>query len=90
MKTPASAPAPAPADVSALPFEQAMKELEQIVQRLEAPGGVALEESIAIYERGETLKRHCEALLGKAEMRIEKITAGPDGRAAGVTPLDPE
>ena len=80
-------PSPAPADLAALPFEQAMKELEQIVAKLEA-GGVALEDSIAIYARGEELKKHCEALLAKAEMRIEKINTGPDGRAKSVSPLD--
>jgi exodeoxyribonuclease VII small subunit len=70
-----------------LPFEKALAELEDIVRRLER-GDVALEDSIAIYERGEILKKHCEALLKKAEARIEKITVGPDGQAAGTTPLD--
>lgn len=78
-----------PADLSALPFEKAMAELEQIVGRLEK-GDVTLEESIRIYERGEALRRHCEQLLHGAEMRIEKITLGPDGAPTGTTPLDPE
>ena len=78
-----------PANVAALPFEQALEELEGIVRRLER-GDVPLEDSIAIYERGEALKTHCEALLKRAEARIEKITIGPDGRAAGATPLDVE
>jgi len=78
--------APSPA---ALPFEKALAELEDIVRRLER-GDVPLEDSIAIYERGEALKKHCEALLKKAEARIEKITIGPDGQAAGTTPLDVE
>ncbi len=77
------------ADITALPFEQAMSELEGIVERLEK-GSVALEESIAIYERGEALKKHCEKLLRNAEMRIEKITLGTDGSPAGLTPLDVE
>lgn len=76
-----------PSDLSALPFEKAMAELETIVARLER-GDVALEESIAIYERGEALKAHCETLLKKAEARIETITLGADGKAAGTTPLD--
>ena len=75
-------------DVTALPFERALAELEDIVKQLEG-GKVALEDSIAIYERGEVLKRHCEALLHRAEARIERITLGPDGAAAGVAPLDP-
>ena len=80
---------PASDDLAALPFERAMAELEQIVSRLEK-GDVTLEESIAIYERGETLRKHCERLLHSAEMRIEKITLGSDGTPTGVTPLDPE
>jgi exodeoxyribonuclease VII small subunit len=76
-------------DIASLPFEAAMKELEDIVDRLEK-GSVPLEESIVIYERGEALKKHCEGLLKKAEARIEKITIGRDGQASGVTPLDVE
>ena len=75
------------ASIKTLPFEKALAELEDIVRRLER-GDVPLEESIAIYERGEALKKHCEALLKKAEARIEKITIGPDGAAAGTAPLD--
>ena len=72
-----------------LPFERAMEQLEEIVRRLER-GDVPLDESVAIYERGEALKRHCEALLKRAEARIQKIAIGPDGRAAGAAPLDIE
>ena len=74
-------------DVANLSFEAALKQLEEIVTKLER-GDVPLEESIAIYERGEALKKHCEQLLKKAEARIEKITIGPDGAASGTTPLD--
>jgi exodeoxyribonuclease VII small subunit len=76
-------------DVAALPFERALAELEQIVDQLEK-GSVALEESIAIYARGQALKAHCENLLRNAEQRIEKITLGPDGRPSGTEPLDVE
>lgn len=75
------------ADISTLPFEKALQELEQIVTRLES-GKVDLEQSIAIYERGEALKKHCESLLKDAEARIEKITLKPDGTASGTEPLD--
>jgi exodeoxyribonuclease VII small subunit len=75
--------------IKALPFEKALQELESIVQRLER-GNVELEESIAIYERGEALKKHCETLLQQAEARIEKIMIGPDGQASGTSPLDVE
>lgn len=74
-------------DVKALSFEAALAELEQIVDKLES-GKAPLAESIAIYERGEALKAHCEMLLKTAEARIEKITLSRDGRATGTEPLD--
>lgn len=75
------------ADIGALSFEQALGELEKIVGRLER-GDVPLEESIAIYERGERLKARCEALLKQAEERVEKIRIGADGTAAGAEPFE--
>jgi len=76
-------------DVSGYSFEKAVAELESIVARLER-GDVALDESIAIYERGEALKKHCEKLLTAAESRIEKIRLDRSGNPAGVEPLDGE
>lgn len=75
------------ADVKQLPFEKAIDELESIVKRLEE-GKVPLEESVAIYERGEALKARCEELLQQAEARVEKITLDASGRPAGSEPLD--
>ena len=63
------------ADIAAMSFEAALKELEQIVDKLEK-GTVELEESIAIYARGEALKRHCNDLLKVAEERICKDYIG--------------
>jgi exodeoxyribonuclease VII small subunit len=74
-------------DVSGYSFEKAVAELEGIVARLER-GDVALDESIAIYERGEALKKHCEKLLTAAENRIEKIRLDRSGKPQGVEPLD--
>ncbi|KQS96275.1 MULTISPECIES: exodeoxyribonuclease VII small subunit [unclassified Rhizobium] len=76
-------------DVSSLSFEKAVEELEAIVSALER-GDVALDKSIEIYERGEALKKHCEALLGAAENRIEKIRLDRAGKPQGVEPLDGE
>jgi len=76
-------------DVSDYTFEKAVAELESIVARLER-GDVALDESIAIYERGEALKKHCEKLLTAAENRIEKIRLDRAGTPQGVEPLDGE
>lgn len=75
------------ADIAAMPFEKALAELESIVQKLEG-GNVALEDSIAIYERGEALKKRCEALLRDAEARVQKITLAADGSPSGTAPLD--
>ncbi|HUZ33110.1 MAG TPA: exodeoxyribonuclease VII small subunit [Xanthobacteraceae bacterium] len=74
-------------DVAKLSFERAIEELESIVKRLE-DGKVPLEESVAIYERGETLKRHCEELLRQAEARVQKITLDASGNPTGTEPLD--
>ena len=76
-------------DIAVLSFEKALAELEAIVERLES-GKVDLEQSIAIYERGEALKKHCETLLKAAEARIEKITLKSDGTPSGIEPLDVE
>lgn len=74
-------------DVGDLSFEEALAELENIVRDLEG-GEVALAQSVAIYERGEALKRHCNTLLSQAEARVEKIRLDPQGAAKGVEPLD--
>lgn len=76
-------------DVKDMTFERALKELEGIVSRLER-GDVELEESIAIYERGEVLRDHCDRLLKQAEAKVEKLTLGPGGTPRGLEPLDPE
>jgi exodeoxyribonuclease VII small subunit len=74
-------------DISGLSFEQALKELEQIVGKLER-GDVELEPSIALYERGEALRAHCEQLLRRIEAKVEKITLDAQGQPSGSAPLD--
>ena len=74
-------------DIKRLSFEKALAELESIVQRLER-GDVPLEESVAIYERGEALKRRCDELLRQAEARVEKVTLDAEGKPKGTEPLD--
>jgi exodeoxyribonuclease VII small subunit len=70
---------PVPSEpVETLSFEAALKELETIVSRLEQ-GQVDLEDSIALYERGQALKAHCETKLKAAEGRLEKIVHGVNG-----------
>ena len=74
-------------DVKKMSFEEALAALESIVQDLEG-GDVPLDQSIAIYERGEALKKHCGELLKAAEDRVEKIKLDREGRATGLEPLD--
>ena len=75
------------ADVKKMSFEEALTALEAIVQDLEG-GEVPLDQSIAIYERGEALKTHCGELLKAAEDRVEKIKLDREGRPTGMEPLD--
>lgn len=81
------ADAPTHADVKEMNFETALKQLEEIVDKLER-GDVPLDESIAIYERGEALRNRCDALLKTAEAKIEKIKLTREGKPAGTEPLD--
>nr|WP_294849786.1 exodeoxyribonuclease VII small subunit [uncultured Sphingomonas sp.] len=74
-------------DIDGFSFEAALAELEQIVRTLEQ-GQAPLDESIALYQRGDLLKRHCEARLKDAQARIEKIALGSDGKPAGTAPFD--
>ena len=76
-------------DIAAMSFEDALAELERIVENLER-GEVPLDRSIAIYERGEALKAHCARLLKAAEDKVEKIRLTRDGAPAGTEPLDGE
>ena len=76
-----------PADIASLSFEDALRALEDVVRKLES-GEVPLDDSISLYERGEDLRRHCQARLDAASARIEKIVAGADGGAASLQPFD--
>lgn len=69
------------ADIESLSFEDALKELEQIVEQLER-GEVQLDQSIALYERGAALKAHCAARLQEAQLKVDKLVIGSDGSLA--------
>ena len=75
------------ADVEKMSYEVALKELEQIVGRLER-GDVELEESIAMFERGAALRAHCDNRLKQAEARVEKLALDGDGQPSGVEAMD--
>jgi exodeoxyribonuclease VII small subunit len=77
-------------------FESAQRELEQIVQRLES-GETALDEAIALWERGEELYRFClgklDSAQGKIEQlanRVEAVARDADQKAAPAAPVRPD
>ncbi len=72
--------------VAEMSFEEALRGLEEIVIRLER-GDVALEDSIALYERGAALKKHCEERLNAAQMRVEAIRLAEDGSPKDTEPF---
>jgi exodeoxyribonuclease VII small subunit len=73
--------------ISELSFEDALKRLEAIVQRLES-GEATLDESITLYAEGDRLRAQCETRLQSAQARIDKITLGGDGKPAGLQQFD--
>jgi len=75
--------------ITDMPFEDAMVELETIVRNLES-GNTKLNDSIASYERGVALKKHCEKMLNEARLKIDKITLDQNGTPTGTQAFDPE
>ncbi|WP_109465482.1 exodeoxyribonuclease VII small subunit [Albibacillus kandeliae] len=73
--------------VSEMSFEQAMKELESVVDQLER-GDVPLDASITLYERGAALKKRCEEELKRAEEKVAAITLDADGQPTGTKPVE--
>jgi exodeoxyribonuclease VII small subunit len=67
------------ADIAAMPFDKALADLQGVVGRLES-GGLPLEESITLYERGVALHDHCAKLLGSAELRVQRLVESAGGR----------
>jgi exodeoxyribonuclease VII small subunit len=78
MTKPAASPEKTNADISALSFEAAMKELETIVRALES-GSSDLDKAIGDYQRGNALKQHCLAKLNEAKLKVEQIQTRADG-----------
>lgn len=72
--------------IEELSFEDALKQLEEVVGRLES-GEATLDESITLYERGDKLRQRCAERLDRAQARIEAIRLDADGRPAGVKPF---
>ncbi len=68
--------------IARLSYEQARDELMSVLQRLEA-GGVTLEESLSLWERGEQLAERCKELLGNARARLDAALAAEEGSPNG-------
>jgi len=70
-------------DIKKLNFEESIKQLKEIVERIEQ-GQIPLQDSLEQYEEGMALINHCRGILQKAEKRIEKISKeqGPAEKAA--------
>ena len=76
-----------PQNISDMSFEEALKALQQVVRQLE-DGEVPLDQSIALYERGEKLRAACQARLDAAQARIEAIVLDAKGQPSGTKPFD--
>ena len=72
-------------------FEDAMKELENLVDSLDK-GDVSLDEAIAAYDRGSQLKDHCQKKLNEAKMKVETIQSSDDNKVISnkLTSFDPD
>ena len=73
--------------VQDMSFEEAMKELEAVVDKLER-GDEPLESSISLYERGAALKKRCEEELKRAEEKVAAITLDAEGNPTGTKPVE--
>lgn len=73
--------------IEGMSFEEALAELEGIVQRLER-GQLDLEASIAAYERGTLLRQHCAEKLRQVQLRVEKLALDREGRPKGLAPFE--
>jgi exodeoxyribonuclease VII small subunit len=72
-----------PPEITTLPFDDALAELQRVVTELEA-GGLPLERSLELFERGVALQRHCEQLLAGAELRVRQLVARAGGALEAV------
>ena len=67
-----------PAPAASLSFEEALREYEEVVAKLEA-GGIALDASLALWKRGEELKNRCEEILREAELTLQTLVLTDEG-----------
>jgi exodeoxyribonuclease VII small subunit len=69
--------------IAALPFDQALAEFKQVVEKLEA-GNLPLEDSIALFEQGVLLQRRCERMLSEAELRFQRLVESAGGKVRAI------
>ena len=65
--------------IAALPFDKALAELKQVVERIEA-GNLPLEETMSLYEQGVLLQRRCDRLLNEVELRFQRLVEQGAGK----------
>ena len=73
-----------PSDIKKLSFEDAMSELEEIVDNLES-GNIDLDKSIQYYTRGSQIRAHCQEKLDEAVMKLEEIQVSSEGKISKKT-----
>ena len=73
--------------INNISFEDALKELESIVQKLES-GQIKLEEAVSAYEKGVQMQKVCEEKLKDAQMKVEKLILDKEGKPIKKEPLD--
>lgn len=69
-------------DVEKLSYEQALQELQKIVELLDE-GQQPLDETVKLFERGQTLARHCETLLNSAQLKVTRVSSNADNSLEG-------
>ena len=74
-------------ELKKISFEDALAELESIVQKLES-GQIKLEEAVQAYEKGVQMQKICEEKLKEAQMKVEKLILDKEGKPIGKEPLD--
>lgn len=84
---PRTAPAAEPDDLTSLTYEQAREELVEVVRTLEA-GGTTLEQSLALWERGEALAARCQAWLDGARDKLDAAIAKDRGATLDAAAAD--
>ena len=87
MRTPVTESTDSPTPIADLTFDDALAELQRTIAELET-GGLPLERTLALHERGAALLEHCERLLRSAELRMRQLVAKPGGLE--VVELTPE